>query len=258
MSKRAKLLCVGLSPTLQETVVKKMNDPQLHIIADAAAWEEIFSSTDLEYAAVLCGANPFGLQPTEIAQGSASFLRDTPVFYLTENSNDLAVQDLLKNGFQQTFLLPADEALLAETMSAVERRATGKSKVVHRAVSLLDVEPGEPLDFEVSIYLRINKKYVRIINEGKSLDREKIEKFKSYQVDRVYIDSAKIDRFYKYTAEKLRKLNNPQSGISETERLDKMQKSLRKIMHTVFDSSAEASFEMAGRFLMTPQTSSKK
>lgn len=243
MSQRARLLCVGLSQPVRDQLLKHMRDPELEMIADMQSWDALFSAEKLDFHAVICGPNPFGMQATEVAQSAGSFLPNIPVYFITENSKDLLVQDLLKNGFQQTFLLPADEGLLAETLSLLERQATGSSKTVHRAVSLIDVEAGEPLDFEVSIYLRINKKYVRIINEGKSLDKAKIEKFKSYQVDRVYIDAAKLDRFYKYSANKLRKLNQAQSGVSETERLDKMQKSLRKILHAIFDSSGDATFE---------------
>lgn len=242
-STRAKLLCIGLPPQVREALCQTMTAPEITAIESPEQWESLFNAEGLDFSAAFCGPNPFGIQSLEIAQACASFLPGAPMYFAALSAKDLAVKDLIKNGFRQVFLFPADKDIFADTMAQIERTATGRGRTIQRAVSLIDVDPGEPLDFEVSIYLRMNKKYIRIINEGKSLDQAKIDKFKSYQVDRVFIDAAKIDRFYKYTAEKLRKLNQPQSGISETERLDKLQQSLRKIVHNIFDTSADSGFE---------------
>ena len=238
-----RILCIGLPPNVIAFLKDVLTNPYLHSVDTAEAWEELFATENHNYAAVICGPDTFGMQSIEVAQSCASFLPDVPVYFVAYMPKDFTVRELLKNGFHQAFLLPEDQNLLRECMALTERRATGKGKVVQRAVSLIDLEAGEPLDFEISIFLRLNKKYVRIVNEGKALDQARLEKFKSYQVDRVYIDASKIDRFYKYSAEKLRKMNAPQAGVSETERLEKIQKSLRKIIHTVFDSSADSGFE---------------
>ncbi len=108
-------------------------------------------------------------------------------------------------------------------------------------MKLVDVTPGEVLDFDTFIYLPANKKHIKYSAAGEPLDRERADRLLKHQFNSVAIDKEQMQNFYRFTANQLKKLGS-NAGMSETEKQDKIRTAVRDLMGIMFnDSSKEAS-----------------
>lgn len=245
-----KILAVGVEPSCMDLALSSLMKSDVKYITNMTEWEEgVGSAPEFGVELVLCGSQPMGVQPIEVAQTFRSLCPTAPVFYLSTVAIDLRFKELLKNGFQQIYYLPSDSALLKEGMASAEKNATGTSRKVFRSVSLVDIGAGDPLEFDVSIFLPLNNKYVKVLNSGKALTKDKIDRFNSFQVSKIFIDSEKLKQFYSYSAKRLKAINSASPGVSETERMNTLRDSIRKLTMNIFDMSSEASYD-EGRKMM--------
>jgi seryl-tRNA synthetase len=69
-------------------------------------------------------------------------------------------QEFIKNGFTDSFLIPLDGELLKKNITESLELAY-KAKKAMRAVKLIDIGENSKLEFDLSIYMPANKKYIK-------------------------------------------------------------------------------------------------
>ena len=118
----------------------------------------------------------------EIAQ-SRRMQHSFPIFHISTTPGSFNKKDFLKNGFTDSFLLPMDThsmvLFLKEALSHL-----GSELVVLKKVSLVDVDAGEALDFDTSVYLQANNKYIKISNAGEELDADRLARIKKSKLNK--------------------------------------------------------------------------
>jgi HD-GYP domain-containing protein (c-di-GMP phosphodiesterase class II) len=175
----------------------------------------------------------------EIAQ-SLRMQYPFPIFHVCTNQGTFNKKAFLKNGFTDSFILPLDFSTLTTALNeAIAACAPGLT--VYRRVSLLDLDAGESLDFDTSVYFQANNKYIKISHAGDEIDGERLEKIKKSKLSNLFVPSTQMQNFYQHSAKKLRGIGNDQ-GISETERKERLQSSVRDLMSEMFTDES-ASFQ---------------
>ncbi|MGK5083065.1 HD domain-containing phosphohydrolase [Bdellovibrionota bacterium FG-1] len=190
---------------------------------------------------IVCGPPPSGVALNEVAQFLRMTYPDTAIYYLTTNRTGFIRKDYIKNGFTDAFLLPLDSPTFTTTFQEMTARLDGSR--VYRSVKLVDMQPGQALDFDTYIYLPTNKKHIRMTNPGDQLDAERIEKFQKHKVGNLHINADDMEKFYQWTAQQLKNLGQSNT-LSATEKRDRMSGAVRELISDIFqDSSADQSFE---------------
>lgn len=252
MSRPVQVLSLGLESAALEAVRASLQSSEFKLVGKIEEWDQLIAEGEngAAFDLVICGSQPFGVESIEAAQTFRSICPAAKIFYVSTTALDLKVRELTKNGFHEVFLLPQDRRMLQDSLIPIERTIAGSGRRVFRPVSLVDVGAGDPLSFDVSIFLPINNKYVKVLNSGKALSKDKIDRFNSFQVSKIFIDSEKIQDFYKYSAQRLKSLaTGGDKSVSETERLERLHDSLRRLTLNIFDTSQESSFD-EGRQMM--------
>ena len=99
---------------------------------------------------------------------------------------------------------------------------------------------GNHLDFELSVFLPANKKYVKFLNAGDELDAERVEKIKKSKTQNVFVPAEQMKNFYTYSAKQLKSMGSS-STMSATEKKEKMASAVRDLISGLFSDQA-ASF----------------
>lgn len=245
-----RVLALGAENEVLDFLKERLTNAEYKLIRTSEEWENgLADFSDAGQDVIICGSDPIGVGSLEIAQCLLSMCPNTPLIYASFTAADMTVKSLRKNGFQNVYLMPTDRPLFKEQLARLEHLKTGQSKKVFRGVTLCDVSAGDTLDFSVSVYLPLNNKYVCLSKGGDVFDQKKFDRLHAYEVSKVYVDVSQMGKFYKYTADKLKLLNQPNSKMSETERVERLTESVRKIILDLFDSSEEISYDQ-GRALM--------
>lgn len=251
---KLRILVVGVETNVLEAITGCLKKFTVTKVTNAEQYETLCGDlADGQHDLIACGPESIGVPVLELAQGFHTLCPATNLIFATNRAADMQVKSLTKNGFEQAYLLPADQRLLREFLTGLERSKTGQGEKLYRGVSLIDFGAEDRLDFDVSVFLPMNNKYVKVVSEGAALSARNLEKFQKHQVAKVYIDQDNVKRFYKYSAEKLKALNAPDGALSETERQQRLQESVRRLVVGLFDSSVDASFD-SGRELMNDTT----
>lgn len=234
-AKTANILAIGLSEssfnelrevTKNATVKQVQMDVDLICAEDGAGVDLVVA----EYTAAI--------PSIELAQLLRAQFQNGPVFLICSEKSQFERKLLMKNGFSDAFLLPMDLNLFRRTIK--EFVSTLGGGVAYRSVKIMDVEPGETLSFDTSVYLPANDKYVKLSNSGDSIDPEKVKKLKSGKLNQVYVPADQMKSFYDHSAKYLQKLNK--SPMSETERKEKVAGAVREMLSGLFTEEA-SSFE---------------
>lgn len=192
-------------------------------------------------ALILCGKNLEGMSPFEVAQFLRSQFQDLTIYFISKEWSPFEKASLKKNGFSDSFLLSLDQGILKDALSAAMAKASNNK--AFRPVKIIDIQPNTVLDFDISVYLPANNKFLRYASSGDELGSERSERMAKHKISSVYVTQDQMDKFYSYTAKRLRELGSD-GGISETERRERMQNSVRDLMAGILgDSSKEGTFE---------------
>lgn len=195
---------------------------------------------------ILVGPAPEGVNLIEVAQVARSQYQTQPIHYLTSQRKDFDRKSFLKNGFTDAFLIPIDTDTMVQSIRDEISRASKGAVKSFRSVRIVDIQPGEKLDFDTYMYMPVNKKHIKITAKGDEIEKERIEKLTKSSVSQVQVPTDQIKAFYEFTARQLKKLQTG-SGLSETERKDRMTSAIRSLMAGVFnDTSSDATLD-AGR-----------
>jgi HD-GYP domain-containing protein (c-di-GMP phosphodiesterase class II) len=192
---------------------------------------------------LIFGTPPAGVNLIEAAQVARMQYLNQPIYYVTSMRTGFDRKDFQKNGFTDAFLIPIDnDTLVQQLKDALARASKGVFKS-YRTVRLVDMHPNEQLDFDTYMYMPMNKKHIRFSAAGDELDEEQYAKLTKSQVNSVHVTSDQMQKFYDFTAKKLKTLQSGE-GISETERKERMTSSIRNLMSSVFnDDSSNATVD---------------
>lgn len=216
---------------------------QFTICAQTPEFESSFDKwEDGVYASIFAGASLDGVSGTEIAQTLLNQCPNTNRFYVTSSLDGFEPRLLIKNGFAIAFGLPQDSEILRQTMR--ETILYGKRiQRVYKPVRVQDIESGGQLDFPTYVYLPLNDRYVNFSRPEKPLTKEKIDKLNQKAMTQVFVEKKDMQKFYQYTASRLRDAGGGQEVVSATERREKLNGLVRGLFTDIFDASVKADFE---------------
>lgn len=238
----ARILMIGLEDNAIDVVRSFVSKAKLTLIKSHEEFSSEFEQwADDQFNLIICGSSITGVSSTELAQVLVNQCPNTTKYYLTYDSNKFEPRVLLKNGFTKAFMLPMDASLLKKTIDQSDILSPRKERVF-RTVRLNDIDSGEPLGFDTFLFFPLNKKYIRYISSDLKVDPLKVEKLQSRSITQVYVDQRDMNKFYQYTAKKLRELG--EGGVSSTENQEKLRDSVRALFTEIFDASAKADFEV--------------
>jgi len=199
---------------------------------------------------ILIGPAPEGVNLIEAAQAARAQYQHQPIHYITSVRKDFDRKNFLKNGFTDAFLIPIDTDTMVQSIRDEISKASKGAVKSFRSVRIVDIQPGEKLDFDTYMYMPVNKKHIKITAQGDEIEKERIEKLTRGSVSQVQVTTDQIKSFYEFTAKQLKKLQTG-SGLSETERKDRMTTAIRSLMAGVFnDTSSDATID-AGRNIVS-------
>lgn len=233
MANKLRVLFVALEPFAKEVLMKHLSPTcEFTPVNTIQDFEKILeTATDGCFDLILCGPTIPDIQPMEMAQAFRTQVPKSVIFFVPCQQGQLDFKSLEKNGFEQVFMLPAEEVLLGEALRKIERENTGSARVTYRSVPVMDFEPDTQVDFSVSIYLPMNKKHVKILKGGSRIEKNQIDKLKQHNMRSVSIDEVELDKFVTYSANQLKKLNKEGSSNIETQR--KLQTTVRDLFRSV-------------------------
>jgi len=199
---------------------------------------------------VFCGPEIPELPANELAQSMRMQYSGSPIFYITRNREGYERKDFIKNGFDDSFLMPLDEKTVKNKIENIIAQIQGMDIKVYRAVKLVDLDPDTVLDFDVSLYMPANKKYIKYSNSGDPIDSERVEKLKKGSVSSLYVPVQQMQKFYSYTAGKLADLSKGSEKLSETERKERLHSAVRDVFASVFNVNAQEATIQEGKKLV--------
>ena len=169
-----------------------------------------------------------------------------PCFIYFKTKEGFQTNLLENNGFNEVFLLPSDHLQLQACLSSILSTFSQGTISFYRSVKLIDILPGDILNFDTSLYLPKNQKFIKLSNSGESLDSERIERVKNHDFSTIQVTLHQLGEFYAYTADRLKKISN--SDISATEKSDRLKLAVRDLMRNLFND--QDSTEESGREIM--------
>jgi len=204
------------------------------------------SKLDVPPAMVAIGPPPDGLTVIEMAQMLRMQFADIPIFYTTTVRVGFDKLILIKNGFTDCFLLPIDSAALCTRLKDELSTASNGQIKSYKAVKLLDLAPGVNLDFDVSIFMPANKKYIKLIHGGNELEVQMAEKLSKNQMNTLFVEKDQMKSFYQFTAKQLNSIKSSDK-FSATEKSEKLKTAVRGLMSDIFSDSFGDSTVAKGR-----------
>ncbi len=244
-----RVVVCGLDPLCREIMNAILSPEQiLDIPYDLEKlMEQVFTPPPVM---LLFGTPPDGINLTEVAQVARMQNQSQPIYYLTSKRANFDRKNFQKNGFTDAFLVPIDTDTVSQTVKDDLARVTKGALRSYRQVQLIDLRPNEKLEFDTFMYMPMNKKHIKMSESGDELDEKQYDKLKKSQVNAIHVTSDQIQKFYEFSAAKLKNLQSGE-GLSETERKDRMKGAIRNLMASVFnDDSSNATLD-AGRGIVT-------
>ena len=237
-NERPPILTVGLEPQIEKTITDLLSNTQVTPIP--MEMDRLLGDVTPPPCLVISGPPTKNLPAIELAQALRMQYQDIPIFLCCVAREGFERKSFIKNGFTDAFLMPMDTTNLRTAISEALARATNGVLRVYRPVKIIDVEPGNTLDFDTSIYLPANSKYIKINNAGDSLDSERIDKIKRSKFNSVYVPAEQMKKFYEYSAKRLKDMG--QETFSATERREKLSTAVRDLISGLF-SDQTSTFE---------------
>jgi HD-GYP domain-containing protein (c-di-GMP phosphodiesterase class II) len=189
---------------------------------------------------IIIAGPPTSIPANELAQTLRMQYQSSPIYLCCTQRGGFERKTFIKNGFTDVFFMPLDTLNFRTALSEALAHASGGAVQVYRPVKIIDLKPGDVLDFDTNIYLPMNNKYVKIGNAGESLDAKRIDKMKENKFTSLFVPVEQMKNFYQYSAKHLREIGS--SGISATERKEKLSEAVRELVSGLF-SDQSTSFE---------------
>jgi len=244
-----RVLLMGLDPVCMPIIRQIFKpDEMIEVPFDLEKFMEL--SISPEPFLLLIGPPPEGTNLNEVAQVARMQFQSQPIFYMTSVRVNFDRKGFLKNGFSDAFLLPLETDIITQAIRELMNKASSGAIKTFRQVKLIDMQANQTLDFATYMYMPVNKKHVKITSEGDDIDQTQLDKLKKHAVSSIQVESKDIQKFYDFSAKQLKGIKN-NTGISETERKERMTTAIRSLMAGVFnDSTTDATIE-GGRGIIT-------
>jgi HD-GYP domain-containing protein (c-di-GMP phosphodiesterase class II) len=233
------ILTVGLEPDIEKIISDIISNTEVTTIP--MDMDHLLGEVNPPPCLVISGAPKPDIPANELAQALRMQYQDVPIFLCCSARTGFERKLFIKNGFTDAFLMPMDTTLLRSAISETLAKATNGAIRVFRPVKLLDIEAGQTLDFDTSVYFPANKKYVKISAAGGEVDASRIEKIKQGKLNNLYVPAEQMQKFYNYSAAKLKTIADG-PAFSATERRDKLTGAVRDLISGLFTEQA-AGFE---------------
>jgi len=248
---KVKILMIGFEDLSKELVHSVGMEVDFFDLKNADEFVQFIDSPGQgPFGFLLVGPTIKDFKPTELAQSLRMQFMQTPIFYVTSMRDQFERIEFIKNGFTDSFLIPLDGDLLKKKITEALEFAY-KAKKAMRSVKLIDIGANSKVEFDISIYLPANKKYIKYTAAGDTIDAERIDKLKKNKVNNIFVPVDQMKQFYDYTAQQLKTLNTPGGKMSETERKEKLETAVRDLITGMFvTDSSEATIE-AGRMMVS-------
>jgi HD-GYP domain-containing protein (c-di-GMP phosphodiesterase class II) len=237
-NERPPILTVGLEPDIEKTIADILTNT--HVTTIPMDMDRLLGDVDPAPCLIVSGPPKNDLSAVELAQALRMQYQDIPIFLCCTARDGFERKSFVKNGFTDAFLMPMDTTNLRTAISEALAKASNGALRVYRPVKIIDVEPGNTLDFDTSIYMPANQKYIKINNAGDALDSERIDKMKKSKFNSVYVPAEQMKKFYEYSAKRLKDMG--QDTFSATERKEKLSGAVRDLISGLF-SEQTSSFE---------------
>ena len=179
-----------------------------------------------------------GVSALELAQIIRMRFKEVPCYLYFKSKDGFQRNVLVQNGFTDVFLLPTDRAHFRSCLSEVLSIASLGAIRFYRSVKLIDINAGDILNFDTSLYLPTNHKYVKLSIAGDSLDEERIQRIKGHHFSSIQVTLEQLGRFYEYTAQRLKNIQSTWSN--STERREKMTQAIRELMSELFEEDSNS------------------
>lgn len=246
-----RVLTVGLDNESKKFISSKLSTVKFLHICNNEGFKTLLNERPDSYASLIfCGPDLCGNCPLVMLQEIHNAFPESRIIFILGNTSGLQKTALKKNGVSKAFVLPDDKIMLnLELDQFVKLLSDSPEQTRFQAIHLFDIEPGDILPFDLSVLLPMNKKYIKVVNSGDKIRSQQIHTFKVKQVGKVFIDSKQKHKFYDYCADKLVDLTDPNSVMSETERKQKLQSSVRDLFFAIYNGSDTVDSE-TGRQIM--------
>ena len=232
------ILTVGLEPEIEKVVADILKNTQ--VISAPLELEQLPNTSDSPPPCLIICGPPQNKPAIELAEALRAHYPEIPIFICCTSKAGFERKALITHGFTDAFLMPMDSNALRHSLSEALGKASNGLLRVYRPVKIIDLEPGISLDFEVSLFLPANKKYVKLSNAGDSLDSERIAKMKEAKFNTVQVPIEQMSKFYDYSARRLKEINS--SGFSSTERKENLAGAVRDLISGLF-AEQDSTFE---------------
>lgn len=236
-----RILTLGLEPKVVQIVEECCAGAEFTRVRTIDEFASFFEQwTDESFNVIFCGPSLDGMAGIELAQVLLNQCPSALKYYVTINTDRYEPRLLVKNGFTAAFILPMDAPLLKKTL-AENLGAQRERERVYRTVKLVDLQAGEPLEFDTFLYLPRNNKYIRYTGANQPVEQEKLAKLENRSMNTLWVDHRDMNKFYQYSARKLRELGD--GAVSSTEKQEKLKNSVRGLFTDIFDVSVKADFD---------------
>ena len=247
---RGKILTVGVSEHIQSRLSDVIQDLEIEKIDTSEAFESFIEATEPSHTLlILCGHELKGLSIDELAQSLGIQNAHAPIFYLTTQREGFQREGYIKNGFTDAFLFPTDFPYFKSKTQEILSKFVKTE--IYRPVRVLDLHPGKKINFDIALYMPMNKKYIKICLAGDEIDEAQFAKLSKHQVNALYVPSNQLEAFYTYSAECLIELGKADnSTLTETEKKEKIQHAVRDLFANVFNTTAKTATIEAGKEIL--------
>ncbi len=169
----------------------------------------------------------------EVAQALRANYPENQIFFIATQKKDFDKKRMVKNGFNNAFLLPWEKSELFEVMQEEKLFSRIPELRGYRPVKVVDLSAENTLDFDLKLFMPLNGKLVHLASAGTSIGADKLAKISDANSSMVYIKSEDLPAFYQYTAKVLKKTSaNP--VMSETEKQQKLKLTVRELVSEFF------------------------
>ncbi len=233
------VLTVGLGEEIKKLLSDSLS--RVSIVEIPMEMDSVLQEQPTPPCLVISGPATSDFPANELAQSLRMQFPETAIFLVCDKREGFERKSFLKNGFTDAFLMPMDITNLRTSVAdALAQASKGKLKS-YRAVKIIDLEPGQELDFETSIYLPANNRYVKLSNPGDALDQSRVDRIKNSKFSNIQVPTDQIKQFYAYSAKRLHALGSSEQ-LSVTEKKERLSGAVRDLIGGLF-SDKSASFE---------------
>ncbi|MBS1962303.1 MAG: HD domain-containing protein [Bdellovibrionales bacterium] len=230
------ILAIGLAPDVLESLGVWKEGVQIdHVVCNV---DVLLEAKGPVPGFVLCGPAPEGVSIVEVAQVVRMQYSQAPIYLVVPPGSRYDRKNLVKNGFTDVFFLPLDRASAVQAIDEEIQRVRKRGRI-YRPIQLVDLRPDLAVDFDTYVYLPANDKHVCYAAAGSEMGPDRVERLKKHRIAALHVAEEELPKFYAYTAKALKEIGKD-GAMSETERAERLQRSVRDLISGLFSDAATA------------------